>query len=305
MAIFRINKGDLIPIKEKAINFEKDLQKLTEQNLQTVLGLDFVRTEFGLHNLYIDTLAFDPENKSFVIIEYKKDKSFSVVDQGYAYLALMLNNKADFILEYNERKKGNLKRSDIDWSQSRVLFLANSFTRYQQSAINFKDLPIELWEVKLFGNDTILYSQLKPSASSASIKDVSKDKTIREVTKEVKVYTLDDHFSRCPNNIKDLFLTLQERILGISTDIKEYVGKWSLPYKVGYLTFVYVILRQSEIHLDLRLSDKIELPAIATKRKVQPSDVFKIAAKIKSEDDIYQAITLIKGAYEETKKLVG
>ena len=109
MAIYQIRKGDLVPIKEKMIDLEKDLQKLTEKNLQTVFGLEFVRTEFGLHNLYIDTLAFDPESKSFAIIEYKRDKSFSVVDQGYACLALMLNNKADFILEYNEREKGNLK----------------------------------------------------------------------------------------------------------------------------------------------------------------------------------------------------
>ena len=61
-----------------------------------------MKSEFTLHNFRIDTLAFDEESKSFVIIEYKKDKSFSVVDQGYAYLSLMLNNKADFILEYNE-----------------------------------------------------------------------------------------------------------------------------------------------------------------------------------------------------------
>jgi hypothetical protein len=43
------------------------------------------------------------ESGAFVIIEYKKDRNFSVVDQGVAYLNLMPNNKADFILEYNER----------------------------------------------------------------------------------------------------------------------------------------------------------------------------------------------------------
>ena len=304
MAVYEIRKGNLIPIKEKTINLEKDLQNLTEENLQTVFGLEFVRTEFGLHRLYIDTLAFDPENRSFVIIEYKRDKSFSVVDQGYAYLALMLNNKADFILEYNERKKGNLKRNNVDWSQSKVLFLANSFTKYQQSAINFNDLPIELWEVKLFDNNTILYNQLKPPTSSASIKDVSKDKTISEVTKEVKVYTLEDHFSRCSSRIKDLFLILEEKILGLSPDIKEYIGKATLPYKVGYLTFVYIILRQAEIHLDLRLPDDMDLPSMAKKREVKESDVFKISAKIKSEDDIYQVISLIKRAYQETAKLI-
>jgi hypothetical protein len=60
--------------------------------------------------------SLDNENKSFVIIEYKIDQSFSVIDQGYAYLGLLLNNKAEFILEYNERKSLSLKRGDVDWS---------------------------------------------------------------------------------------------------------------------------------------------------------------------------------------------
>ena len=69
------------------------------------MKLDFISSEFSLNNFRIDTLALDKESKSFVIIEFKRDKNFSVVDQGYAYLSLMLNNKADFILEYNENKK--------------------------------------------------------------------------------------------------------------------------------------------------------------------------------------------------------
>ena len=42
------------------------------------------------------------KTNSFVIIEYKKGSSYSVVDQGYTYLSTMLNNKSDFVLEYNE-----------------------------------------------------------------------------------------------------------------------------------------------------------------------------------------------------------
>ena len=30
----------------------------------------------------------------------------SVIDQGYAYLSLLLNNNAEFILKFNENKKG-------------------------------------------------------------------------------------------------------------------------------------------------------------------------------------------------------
>jgi RecB family endonuclease NucS len=75
-----------------------------------VFGYQFVKSELQLGTLRIDTLAFDNENKSFVIIEYKIDQSFSVIDQGYAYRGLLLNNKAEFILEYNEYKNQSLKR---------------------------------------------------------------------------------------------------------------------------------------------------------------------------------------------------
>ena len=83
MAIFKISNQKLEPIDEKKIDLERDIQKLTEQNLETVFGLKHICSEFQLNNLRIDTLAYDEETKSFVIIEYKRDKSFSVVDQGF------------------------------------------------------------------------------------------------------------------------------------------------------------------------------------------------------------------------------
>jgi len=135
-------------------------------------------------------LAFDNDSKSFVIIEYKRDKNFSVIDQGYAYLSLVLNNKADFILEYNENTNMSIKKDDVDWSQSRVIFISPSFSKYQQQAINFRDLPIELWEITRYQNDLIQYSRLKSPEISESINKISKSSEIVDkVTKEVKVYT--------------------------------------------------------------------------------------------------------------------
>ncbi|NQV00255.1 MAG: hypothetical protein HQ538_05940, partial [Parcubacteria group bacterium] len=104
MSTFQIKNSKFTKIKEKNFDYEKDLQKLVEHNLKEVFGLEFVSgaldKQFYLKNLEIDTLAFDTETKTFVIIEYKKNKSFSIIDQGYAYLGLLLNNKAEFILHY-------------------------------------------------------------------------------------------------------------------------------------------------------------------------------------------------------------
>lgn len=114
MALYKIGEN-LESIKEVTFKLEREIQKLTEENMNTVLKLDFVKSEFSLNQFRI---------------EYKRDKNFSVIDQGYAYLSLMLNNKADFILEYNEIKKKTLKRNNVDWSQSKVIFISPSFTTY-------------------------------------------------------------------------------------------------------------------------------------------------------------------------------
>lgn len=144
MQLYQQQKGTLRSLKEKPFKLEKDIQKLFETNLEQITGFKFVKTEFSLKNVRFDTLAFDEESKSFVIIEYKRDRNYSVVDQGVSYLNLMLEYKADFIVEYNESCSKNLKRDDVDWSQSKVIFVAPSFTSFQKQSSNFKDLPIEL-----------------------------------------------------------------------------------------------------------------------------------------------------------------
>lgn len=172
MFLYQINGDTLKEIKEQPFQKELELHKLCEANLEQIFGLQFVRREFALNNFRIDTLAFDKSTNAFVIIEYKNTRNFSVIDQGYAYLSLMLNNKADFILEYNETCHDTLKKDDVDWSQSRVIFVSPMFSNYQQEAINFKDLPFELWEVKRFDNGTVYFNPIKARKTAESIKAI-------------------------------------------------------------------------------------------------------------------------------------
>lgn len=217
MALFKItDKGKLDHIKENDFKLEKDIQQLTEQNLKAVFGLEFVKSEFSINNFRIDTLAFDRNENCFVIVEYKRDKNFSVIDQGYAYLSLMLNNKADFVLEYNECRQDTLKRDKIEWSQSRVIFVSPSFTSYQREAINFKDLPIELWEVKRYDNQTVNYSQIQTAGAKESVKTISrKDDTIEKVTSEIKVYTEQEHIENGSDETKELYERVKSALVNL------------------------------------------------------------------------------------------
>lgn len=100
MALFINQTGKLNEVKEKPFKLERDIQKLFEANLYEIMGLELVKSEFTIKNKRIDTLAYDAQASAFIIIEYKRDKNISVVDQGFTYLSMMLENKADFIVEY-------------------------------------------------------------------------------------------------------------------------------------------------------------------------------------------------------------
>jgi len=254
MAIFAIKQNKLIRIKEISFKKEREIQRITEQNLKEIFGLEFVKSEFALGNLRIDTLAFDNETKSFVIIEYKKDKNFSVIDQGYAYLALMLNNKADFILEYNECKNKNLKRENIDWSQSRVIFISPQFTKYQRKAINFKDLPIELWEISKYENNTIVFNKLKSAETSESITKISpKSDIVQKVSREIKVYTEEDHLQGMPEDIIEIYEELKERILNLGDNIEIRPRKYYIGF-IAITNFVDIHIQRSQIKLWINLN---------------------------------------------------
>ena len=90
MILYSNQTGKLSEVKEKPFKLEKDIQKLFESNLCAIMGLELVKSEFTIKSKRIDTLAFDKQSGAFIIIEYKRDKSISVVTQGFTYLSLML-----------------------------------------------------------------------------------------------------------------------------------------------------------------------------------------------------------------------
>ena len=208
MELFKLHKDKLSIIESKPFKLERDIQKVIEDNCEELFGLQFVKSEFAINGYRLDSLCFDEETNSFVIIEYKKGSSYSVVDQGYTYLSTMLNNKSDFVLEYNESTESNLKREQIDWSQSRVLFVSPSFTSYQKDSINFKDIPFELWQIRKFENGIIGLNQLI-SNSKESAKSIQGSNT--KVLDEVEVYDEDSVLKRTSDEIKELYFEIKER----------------------------------------------------------------------------------------------
>lgn len=304
MALYHFTNQKLALIKEDSFKLEKDIQAVTEKNLEYIFGLKFIKSELSLHNLRFDTLAFDNDSKSFVIIEYKRDKNFSVIDQGYAYLSLMLNNKADFILEYNESTNTNLKRDDVDWSQSKVMFISPSFSKYQQQAINFRDLPIELWEVTKYQNDLIQYNRLKSPDTSESINKISKSSEIVEkVTEEVKVYTENDHLKSANEEILSLYEEFKNQILSLDDKIEVIPKKKYIAFKASS-NFIDVLPQKEKIKFWLNipkgeLNDPYKLGRDVSEIGHWGNGDYEFG--INSSSDFINLMPLIKQSYERNK----
>jgi len=255
MLLFKNNKQTLSSLKEIPFKLERDLQRIFEANLTKLTQLTLVKSEFTIKNYRLDTLAFDEEAKAFVIIEYKRSNSNSVVDQGIAYLNLMLDYGAEFIVEYNERFNKTLLRSQVDWSQTKVMFVSPGFNENQKQATNFKDLAIELWEVKQFEGDILTVNPIKKSKSAPSIKQLqgAEDNELKKVVNEIKVYTEEDHLQGKSEEVKELYETFKDAILNLANDTDTKPKKQEIGFTRNGKIFTDICILKNNLKLWINL----------------------------------------------------
>ena len=243
MEVFNIKNNKVELVDLNPFKLEKDIQEVIEKNTESFFSLEFVRSEFPIGEFRIDTLCFDNETNSFVLIEYKKGSSYSVIDQGYSYLSLMLNNKSEFIIEYNERLNKTLKRDDVDWTQSRILFISQSFSSYQRNSVNFKNLPFELWEIKRFNNDTIVLNKHNSTSKESidTLSNVDSSNLIESVSKEIQVVDEEFHTSKLDSDTLQKWNDFKERISeldNVNLEIKKpYISLMGESKNVSFCIF--------------------------------------------------------------------
>lgn len=260
MAIYKISDTKLVGINElrfeSFFDKEKKLQILTETNLDTLFNLEFISTEYNLESFWLDSLAFDPVTKSFVIIEYKKVENFSLMDQGQTYLNLVLDHKADVLLEYIEKTGKNLKKKDIDWGQTRVMFIGPKFNTYQKRALS-PNLPFELWEVVIYEGNFVEFDQITPPGTNQRQEKGSATLT-GSAAKEIKTFTVDDHLKKASEKVKDLFQILREKILLIDSQISEKAVSWYIGYQLKGYNIVSLQIYKDKIMINISLEKPID-----------------------------------------------
>ena len=205
-------------LKQSNFKLEKDIQSFVEKHIPDILGeeYEFVCTEFSVGNFRIDTLAFNKEAKSFVLIEDKKVENKSLVDQGLTYLKLLKDRRADFILKYNDIKKTNYNINDIDISQSKVIFFSPYYNKYQIYSSDYQNIPFDLYKITKYEDDIVDIEKIEKTSKEKFNNEIFKELT-KEDKNEIKVYTEEDHLAHASEALRETYEALKDKILELPT----------------------------------------------------------------------------------------
>lgn len=143
-----------------------------------------------------------------------------------------------------------------------------AFTDYQKQSTNFKDLAIELWEIKRFDNDLISINPIKRSKSAPSIKQVqhTKDSALDKVTKALVVYDEDYHLNDKSDDVLELYESFKNAILALSTDLEISPKKFYIAFKQGKNNIVDIHIQSKSLKIWINAKkDELDDPKKLTK----------------------------------------
>jgi len=201
------------------------------------------------------------------------------------------------LLEYNERKNKNLQRKDISWEHTKVIFIAPNFTPYQKRALHPK-LPFELWEVKRYEDNLIIYNQIQPLILERTGKPVPS--LIGRAGKEIKVNTVEDIINKCSPFQKEAIRAVEEVVFELGDDIKEVAGKSSIIFRTQKPFLRILIFDQIKDAITLYFDEGYKLKD--NKKILKGRGKIGRSIRIYSLDKIQEIRDYIKQAYENSLK---
>ena len=306
--LFRLTTGVATELSGYAAPLEKTLQKLLESQMETLLGVRFLASEYATgktHKGRIDSLGLD-ENGCPVIVEYKRHSNENVINQGLFYLDWLLDHQAEFRWLVMEQL-GKEIADEINWSGTRLLCIASDFTRYDQYAVQQIPRNIELLRYKFFDNDLLLLelvnaqsvddvTVMKPSEAKATSgmpgmpKQQGKDKTFEE------------QLAGALPEIKATYSELATAVMALGDDVTKRELKLYTAFR-RLKNFICVVMYPNKLLLMVKLD-----PSTVAMEEGFSRDVSKIGhwgtgdleLTVRTPLDLKKAMPLLERCYAES-----
>jgi predicted transport protein len=214
LKLFRLSASGVTVLAGGSVALEKSLQDIFERNLESLLGVRFLASEFVTDGGRMDSLGID-ENGTPVIVEYKRSTNENVINQGLFYLNWLMGHRKDFEwLVLNRFGMDEAKK--VDWSGPRLICIAGDFTKYDEHAVKEMNRNIDLIRYRKFESDLLLLEQLTstttpPSPSPARDTSAAGGKN--------KYATVSDHMAKASPALIDRYESLAAYLTAMGDDV--------------------------------------------------------------------------------------
>lgn len=297
LKLFSIKTGKAVEVNSSIVAKERNIQRLVEENCETLLNVRFLKTEHMFkaddgHNARIDTLGLD-ENNCPVIIEYKRDGKDTVINQGLFYMDWLVKHPKDFAWLVLE-KFGKKITDDIDWTQPRLICIAQDFSRYDEFAIKQMQKNIDLIRYRIYENDHLLFELVNTSSDENTNIAHNTSKKGSSINKRVKTVT--DKLETASSEIKSLYNELDDYLLSLGEDVQKNILMHYIAYR-RLKNFASVEIHKNDILIFVNVdADKIMIEKGFTRdvRNIGHFGTGKLEITIKNLTDLEKAKTLIE-----------
>lgn len=297
--LFDYSNGTVRELEPKNADVEKKLQTLIENNMESFLGVRFLASEYSTGNRHrgrIDSLGLD-ENNCPVIIEYKRDVSENVINQGLFYLDWLMEHQAEFQLLV-QGKFGEEVASNIDWSVPRLLCIAADFTRYDEHAVQQIERTIELIRYRLFEERYLMFEAVNvPVVQSKNKKCSGTTVTISEHEK---------YLAKAPESLRALYEILCNVLRFFGDDVQEKQLKHYYAFK-RLKNFATIVVNPNNNDPSLSVYVNVDPTTIELKegvtrdvRNIGHWGTGRLEITIRTEEDINNTAGLMAQSYERS-----
>ena len=299
LKLFRTSGSTVNEVKGTSLALEKSLQTLIEQNLETLLGVRFLASEFTTdqnHGGRMDTLGLD-ENGCPVIIEYKRSSNMNVINQGLFYLDWLVTHRGDFEMVVL-KKFGEKAARSVEWSSPRLICIAGGFSRFDEHAIKQMSRNIELIRYVNFNDNLLLLEQM----NAVSAPNTTAEPNI--ANSKAKTTTASQALDKSDERLKALFQALHDHLSSLGDDVQLKALVYYFAFKrMKNFACVEVKIQDPRLIVYVKVDpDSIECEKGFTRdvRMIGHFGTGDLEITIRSQGDIEKASTILQKSYDNS-----
>jgi predicted transport protein len=297
--IFKMVGPSVKELKSSSVELEKSLQTFMEKNLEPLLGIKFLASEYSTgktHAGRIDTLGLD-ENGLPVIIEYKRAINEAVINQGLYYLDWLLDHKGEFELLVL-KQLGTQFTETLDWTTPRLICIAGDFSKYDIHAVKQIPRNIELLRYCKYQTDLLLL-ELVNTTTTQNTQQIKESESQRKGT---RYKTVSELLSESDPEIQDRYESLKAFMEALGDDVQINILKYYIAFKrIKNFACVEIHPKTKEIRVFVKIDPKsmsLEPGFTENYQEIGHWGTGDLMIILKSDKDLSRAKELIVKSYE-------